>query len=151
MKLIVTTPTAIIVDVENVVHIRAEDRTGAFGVEPGHADFITLLPVSVVTWRDADGKESFVLVRGGVFSVHGGELVEIAARGAYREDELSELEGRALEELRKADESEDVADTSDKRMHLATIRQIERVLRSGRSARPAPPLLDRRGEGGDAF
>ena len=82
--------------------------------------------------------------------MHGGDLVEIAARGAYREDELSDLEDRALAELRKADESEDVAVTSDKRLHLATIRQIERVLRSGQPARAAPPLLDRRGEGGEA-
>ena len=45
---------------------RAEDRSGAFGIAPGHANFITLLPVSVVTWREANGKEGFVLVRGGV-------------------------------------------------------------------------------------
>ena len=33
-------------------HLRAEDDTGAFGILPGHADFLTVLAVSVVTWRD---------------------------------------------------------------------------------------------------
>ena len=43
MKLLVTTPLAVIVDVEDVRHIRADDETGAFGILPGHANFITVL------------------------------------------------------------------------------------------------------------
>jgi F-type H+-transporting ATPase subunit epsilon len=150
MNLVVTTPTSIVVCVDGVRLVRAEDATGAFGIAPGHADFLTLLPVSVVTWRQENGKERFVLVRGGVLSVHDGDRVEIAARGAYREDELEELGDRALEELRKADESEDVTRTTDTRIHLATMRLIERVLRSSRAAGPLPPILDRRGEAGEA-
>ena len=150
MNLIVTTPTSVVVDVSGVRHIRAEDRTGAFGIEPGHADFVTLMPVSVVTWKNEAGREAFVLVRSGVLTVQGGEHVEIAVRDAYKEDELAELDERALEELRKADESEDVTRTTDTRLHLATMRQIERVLRSGRAGTAAPPLLDRRRPEGEA-
>jgi F-type H+-transporting ATPase subunit epsilon len=150
MNLMVTTPTAIVAEVDGIRHIRAEDRTGAFGIAPGHADFVTLLPVSVVSWRANGGEEGFVLVRGGVLTVQGGEHVEIAARGAYREEDLAELGDRAIEELRKADEEEDVTRTVDTRLHLATMRQIERVLQAGRPDAP-PPLLDRRGEtGGEA-
>ena len=57
MKLTVTTPLAIVLDVEDVAHLRAEDETGAFGILPAHADFLTALAVSVVTWRDAKGVE----------------------------------------------------------------------------------------------
>jgi F-type H+-transporting ATPase subunit epsilon len=146
MNLIVTTPTAVVVDITDVRHIRAEDRTGAFGIEPGHADFVTLLPVSVISWTDASAREGFVLVRKGTLCVHGGDQVEIAVRGAYREDDLAELGRRAIEALEKADESEDIARTSDTLLHLATMRQIERVLKAGRDGGSAPPLLDRRGK-----
>ena len=57
MKLVVTTPLAIAVDDGDAAHLRAEDETGAFGVLPGHADFLTALSNSVVTWRDRAGGE----------------------------------------------------------------------------------------------
>jgi F-type H+-transporting ATPase subunit epsilon len=145
MKLVVTTPTALVEEVANLDHLRAEDETGAFGILPGHADFITVLPVSVVTWGGG-GREGFLLVRGGVLRVSGGKLVEIAARGAWREDQLEELGPSALEDLQRADETEDVTRTSDTRLHLATMRQVERVLRAGRDGPSVLPRLDRRAE-----
>lgn len=149
MNLMVTTPTSIVAEVDGIRHIRAEDRTGAFGISPGHADFVTLLTVSVLSWKTEDGEEGFLLVRGGVLTIQGGQHVEIAARGAYREEDLATLGERALQELQNADAEEDVSRTVDTRLHLATMRQIERVLRAGRPGAP-PPLLDRRGETGGA-
>jgi F-type H+-transporting ATPase subunit epsilon len=146
MRLVVTTPTKVVEDVERVRHIRAEDATGAFGILPGHADFVTVLPVSVVTWRNREDREGFVLVRGGVLSVRGGDRVEIAARGAYREEELAGLSEAALAELRQSEEVEELTRTADTRMHLAMMRQIERVLRAGREG-SAQPVLGRRSEG----
>ncbi|TCP39969.1 F0F1 ATP synthase subunit epsilon [Rhodovulum marinum] len=150
MRLVVTTPTALVEEVAGVRHIRAEDETGAFGILPGHADFVTVLPVSVVTWRGEDGGEGFVLVRGGVLTVRGGDLVEIAARGAYRADDLADLGDDALAALERLDVSEDEARTSETRLHLATMRQIERVLQSGRQGKSAPPSLDQRRADGSA-
>ena len=49
MRLIVTTPLAVIADASDITHLRAEDETGAFGILPGHADFLTALSVSVAT------------------------------------------------------------------------------------------------------
>ena len=57
MKLNVSTPLAIVVDVDDLAYLRAEDETGAFGILPGHADFLTALAVSVLTWRDRTGIE----------------------------------------------------------------------------------------------
>ncbi len=147
MKLVVTTPTSVVEEIDGIRHIRAEDETGAFGILPGHADFVTVLPVSVVTFA-CEEQKGFVLVRGGVLSVTGGDLVEIAARDAYRRDELEELGAHAVEELNRADESEDITRTADTRMYLAAMRQIEQVLRAGSKAQPAPPMLDRRREDG---
>ncbi len=140
MRLIVTTPTALVEDVEGVREVRAEDETGAFAIRPGHADFVTVLPVSIVTWRDA-AREGFVAVRRGVLSVRAGKLVEIAARGAYREDQLASLGDAALEELQQADDAEDVSRKSEARLHLATIRQIERMLRGGSDTSSLAPQL----------
>jgi len=65
VRLTVTTPLAIVIEVSDVVHLRAEDETGAFGILPGHADFLTALAVSVTSWRDERGLEHYVAVRGG--------------------------------------------------------------------------------------
>lgn len=146
MRLTVSTPTAIIADVEDVRHVRAEDETGAFGILPGHTDLVTVLPVSVVTWRDEDGREGFVLVRQGVMTVREGSRVEVAARGGYRDDELHGLSETVLEELRRADDDEHVTRTSDTRLHLATMRQVERVLRAERGDEAVPPRLSGRGD-----
>ena len=43
MRLTVTTPLAIVAEADDVAHLRAEDDTGAFGILPGHADFLTAL------------------------------------------------------------------------------------------------------------
>ena len=75
MKLLVTTPIEVVLDRHDVVHVRAEDETGAFGILPGHADFLTALEIGVVAWRDADHHEGYVAVRGGVLRVSGGSRV----------------------------------------------------------------------------
>jgi F-type H+-transporting ATPase subunit epsilon len=141
MRLVVSTPTAIVTDVDHVRHIRAEDETGAFGIMAGHADFLTVLPISVVTWDCGGGAEGFVLVRGGVLSVHGDAIVEIAARGAFSHDELALLGRDAIRDLERADEMEDISRTADTRLHLATMRQIERVLQAGGGSSSALPSL----------
>jgi F-type H+-transporting ATPase subunit epsilon len=92
-----------------------------------------------------------VLVRGGVLTVHDGRLVEIAARGAFRRDDLAALGRDAIREaLERADEMEDISRTSDTRLHLATMRQIERVLQAGRGDGSALPSLQPAGAEGEA-
>ena len=95
MRLLVTTPTSVVLDAGDVTHVRAEDETGAFGIQPGHADFITVLAISVVTWRNHRAEEHHLAVRGGVLTVRDGELVEIATREAVGEDTLGDL-GRVV-------------------------------------------------------
>jgi len=69
VRLTVATPLAIVIEVSDVAHLRAEDDTGAFGILPGHADFLTALAVSVASWRDDRGVEHHVAVRGGMLEV----------------------------------------------------------------------------------
>jgi F-type H+-transporting ATPase subunit epsilon len=51
MRLIITTPTAIALDASSVRHVRAEDASGAFGIEPGHADFLATLSFAAIAAR----------------------------------------------------------------------------------------------------
>ena len=143
MKLLVTTPMSVIVDAENVRHVRADDETGAFGILPGHADFITVLTVSVITWRNHMDEEHHVAVRGGVLAVRDGNLVEVATREAAGEDTLRRLGGAVLERFREEARAEKASRVSATRLHLAAIRQLQRYLESGRQTIPQgpPPVL----------
>ena len=40
MRLLITTPTAVVIDEQDVVAVRAEDESGSFGILNGHADFL---------------------------------------------------------------------------------------------------------------
>ena len=99
MRLTVATPLAIVVEADDVVHLRAEDETGAFGILPGHADFLTALAVSVASWRDERGVEHHIAVRGGMLEVRGGDTIAIASPEAVAGDDLHRLEVEVLAAL----------------------------------------------------
>jgi F-type H+-transporting ATPase subunit epsilon len=129
MRLIVTTPTAIALDESSVRHVRAEDATGGFGIEPGHADFLTTLSICVVRWRNGGGVEHYLAVRGGVLRVREGKLVEIATREAVVDDDLGHLRGEVLATMTQGIEDERSARSGVLSLEQAAIRQIYRYLR----------------------
>jgi F-type H+-transporting ATPase subunit epsilon len=136
MKLIVTTPLSVVVDVDGVRHVRAEDETGAFGILRGHADFLTVLAISVITWRGTDGAEHNVAVRGGVLTVRGGNTVEVATRAAVAGDDLDALRQEVLTWFKDEAAAEEESRVGAERLHLAAIRQIQKYLEAG--AHPVP-------------
>jgi F-type H+-transporting ATPase subunit epsilon len=136
MKVVVTTPLSVVVDVDGVVHVRAEDESGAFGILQGHADFLTVLAISVVTWRDEGGSEYNVAVRGGVLMVRNGNRVEIATRAAVAGDDLEALQAEVSSWFRDEAEAEEESRVSAGRLHLAAIRQIQKYLEAGRQPVP---------------
>jgi len=139
MKLTVTTPLAIITKADNVAHLRAEDDTGAFGILRGHADFLTALAISVVSWRDDRGSEHHIAVRGGMLAVSGGDAITIATREAVADDDLHRLQTEVLASFQRRHEEEVTARTDAQRLYLAAIRQIYQFLRPDRLG-PAPRL-----------
>ncbi|MEZ5556930.1 MAG: F0F1 ATP synthase subunit epsilon [Pseudomonadales bacterium] len=144
MRLLVTTPTELVVDASDVHHVRGEDETGAFGILPGHADFLTVLAISVISWRNGDGNTHHVAVRGGVLTVRDGSQVEVATREAVGEDTLQRLGDAVLQRFRDEAVAESESRVGTTRLHLATIRQLQRFLESDRQPRPlgAPPDLE---------
>jgi F-type H+-transporting ATPase subunit epsilon len=132
MRLLITTPTAVVVDDPDVVAVRAEDETGSFGILDHHADFLTVLTVSVVAWHRADGRRRYCAVRRGVLRVNGGSEVAVATREAIVGDDLDHLEQEVLTQLRSALDAERTARTESMQLQMKAIRQIIRYLRPER-------------------
>lgn len=132
MKLTVTTPFAVVIDTDDVTHLRAEDETGAFGILPGHADFLTALTLSVANWRGRDGRQHYVALRGGVLEVRDGRTIAIATREAVPGDDLTKLEAEVLSRFRRQAAEEKAARMDAQRLYLAAIRQISRFARRER-------------------
>jgi len=140
MRLVVTTPTAIALDESSVRHVRAEDPSGAFGIESGHADFLTTLSICVVRWRDGGGLEHYIAVRGGVLRVREGKVVEIATRDAVVDDDLGHLRGEVLTAMAQNVETEQSVRSGVLALEHAAIRQIYRYLRpTDRPLKAGPP------------
>lgn len=139
MRLVITTPMAVVADVADVVHVRAEDETGSFGILEHHDEFLTALAVSVVSWRLASGRECHCGVRGGVLSVSGGEEVAIATRQAVMGDDLGQLAEKVVAELKREAQQEEAAWAHSARMRLRVLRELSRSTAVD-GARPRHPF-----------
>ena len=129
MRLIITEPTRVVVEHDDVVSVRAEDGSGGFGILDGHADLITVLTNSVVAWRHADGRAGFCAVRHGVLNVAGGTQVAVATRQAQLGDDLATLEHAVRARFQAELDAERRARVAATKLHTAAIRQFVKALR----------------------
>jgi len=129
MRLRITTPLAVLVDEEGVLALRAEDRSGGFGILPGHAEFLTSLAISVVSWKQADGGTRHCAVRGGILMVMAGQEIGIATREGVLGEDLATLHQDILVRFHADAEAERVEHIAQVQLHLSAIRQIMRHLR----------------------
>ncbi len=131
MRLRIITPLFVVVDEDGVLALRAEDATGSFGILPRHADFLTRLAISVVSWESSDGTRHHCAVRRGVLSVIAGRDIAIATREAVQGDDLATLDKTVLNRFRADIEAERAEHVESTRLQLNAIRQIMRHLRPG--------------------
>jgi F-type H+-transporting ATPase subunit epsilon len=129
VRLLITTPSAVVVDLDGVVAVRAEDDSGEFGILPHHAEFVTALAISVVGWRRKGGQAAYCAVRGGLMTVTNGETVSIATREAVTGDDLQTLEALVHTRLAAEAEEERQARTHAEQLRVQAIRQIIGYLR----------------------
>jgi len=132
MRLVITTSTTVVIDDPDVIGVRAEDESGSFGILNGHADFLTALTVSVVSWHHTDDRRRFCAVRRGILSVTNGSEVAIATREAIPSDDPDRLEQVVLAEFSKALDAERTARTESLQLQMKAIKQIVRYLRPDR-------------------
>ena len=132
MRLLITTPTTVVVDEADVGAVRAEDESGSFGILDGHDDLLTALTVSVVSWHRTGAQRHFCAVRRGILSVSGGREVAIATQEAITGDDLDRLEQTVLAEFRQKADVERTARIRGLELQMKAIRQIVRYLRPER-------------------
>jgi F-type H+-transporting ATPase subunit epsilon len=140
MMLRIIIPTALVGAFDDVVHVRAEDASGAFGILDRHADFLSVLETSVVSWRRVGGAEGHCAVRGGVLAVSGGARITIATREAVLGDDLVHLEVDVLEAFRQTTADEQSSRAGAACLQLAALCRILDYLRPGRTAGARLPL-----------
>ena len=129
MRLRIVTPLSVIVDEDGVLGLRAEDASGSFGVLPRHADFLTSLAISVVSWQRSDASRRYCAVRRGVLTVTGGQDIAIATREAVVGDDLATLDQTVLARFRADLDIERTEHVESTRLQLNAIRQMMRHLR----------------------
>ncbi len=135
MRLRIITPLTVVVDEDGILALRAEDASGSFGILPGHADFLTSLTISVVSWKGTGAISHFCAVRRGVFTVTGGQAISIATREAILGDDLTTLDQKVLTRFRADIETDRMEHVESTRLQLNAIRRIMLHLRpDGRSA-----------------
>ncbi|WP_422002348.1 F0F1 ATP synthase subunit epsilon [Reyranella sp.] len=129
MRLLIATPTEVVVDEPDVRSVRAEDESGGFGILDRHDDFLTALTISIVSWERRDGRRGFCAVRRGVLSVVDGKEVAVATREAIADDDLDRLETGVLAAFSRRSDDERAARTEGLQLQMRVIRQIVRYLR----------------------
>lgn len=150
LHLTISTPMEVLVDEPAARSVRAEDESGGFGILPGHTDFLTVLPASVVRWQGPDAALHFCALRGGLMTVADGSTVAIACRDGIPGDDLAALEGEVAQ-LRQAEKDADRrARVEQTRLHADAVRQLMRFLQPGRAGtlEHPPALLRAREERG---
>lgn len=131
MRLRITTPLAVVVEADAVQIVSAEDASGGFGIQPHHADFLTSLAVSVVSWKDSAGVRHYCAVHGGVLTVTGGHEVAITTREAILGDDLATLDQAILDRFGADEAAERAGRVDSTKLQLRAIREIVRHLQPG--------------------
>jgi F-type H+-transporting ATPase subunit epsilon len=136
MRLRIVTPLSVVIDEDGVLALRAEDATGSFGILPRHADFLTSLVVSVVSWESSNETRHYCAVRRGVLSVIGGHDIAVATREAVPGDDLTTLDEMILRRFRADTETQRAEYVESTRLHLDAIRRIMSHLRPNQHGGP---------------
>ena len=131
LHLVLSSLGQVLVDATGVTSLRAEDASGGFGLWPGHADFLTVLGVGVVSWKDRDGMWHHCAVRRGVLTLRRGAELSIATREAIAGDDLNQLENEVLAQLIQHQQTEDDSRRQVKQLEVRTLRELVRPTNRG--------------------
>jgi F-type H+-transporting ATPase subunit epsilon len=90
---------------KEIQRIRLKDGTGFFGIMKDHTDFLTVLEPSLCYYTDAEGKEFFLAIDGGILSIREG-VVTLTSREVYESGDADKLAAIIHSAVVKRDESE---------------------------------------------
>jgi F-type H+-transporting ATPase subunit epsilon len=133
LHLVLSSQGAVLVDRADVQSLRAEDASGGFGLWPGHADFLTVLGVGVLSWRCGPAEDApwqHCAVRRGVLTMRRGCELEVATREAVLGDDLVQLEREVMTRLAQRQQTEDEARRQAHELEIRALRQLVRPAES---------------------
>lgn len=133
LRLQISTPRQVLIELDDVVAFRGEDASGSFGLLGGHEDLLTVLQPTVLRWRRVSGEQGCCAVQGGVLSLSGQQL-RIACRDGHVGARLEELEAGVQQAHQFQVDSERQARVEHLRLHTQAVRQLVRYLRPEASA-----------------
>jgi len=90
---------------KKIGYIRLKDKTGFFGVMKGHEDFMTALVSSLGYYTDAGGRERFIAVDSGIFSVREG-VATLLSKEIFESEDAEKLAKTIEYAFSKREESE---------------------------------------------
>ncbi len=124
----VRTPSSLIIEAP-VRSIRAEDRQGWFGILPGRAEIVSVLPVGLILYQD-DAGEGYIAIGGGLLHGTGFEC-RVMVREALTSRDLDTL-GAELERYaaRRRERREREREVIDELTREALLRMAEGARRS---------------------
>ncbi len=128
LRLQISTPRQVLIELDDVVAFRGEDASGSFGLLGGHEDLLTVLQPTVLRWRRVSGEQGYCAVQGGVLSLSGQQL-RIACRDGHVGARLDELEAGVQQAQQAQVDSERQARVEHLRLHTQAVRQLVRYLR----------------------
>ena len=128
------TPAQTILD-EEIISLIAEDRSGYFGIEAGHVNFLTVLAPTILRYRTSDQREHYIAINGGILKVEKG-AVTIGAREALAGEDMGRLEAALYLEMGKEVSDEKMTRVSLERIGIMMMRHFLSFERIGR---PGPP------------
>ena len=102
-RLRIVTPAGIFS--RDITLLRLKDESGFFGIMKGHIDFLTVLVPSLCYYLDENGKEMFLAVDEGIFSVRGG-VATLTSREIFESgdaEKLAELIESSFQERKKSE------------------------------------------------
>lgn len=126
MHLVLSGLGEVLVDAHGVQSVRAEDASGGFGLWPGHADFLTVVGVGVLSWQDHAGVWHHCAVRRGVLTMRNGVELKVATREAIAGDDLDRLEQDVLIQLTQRQNAEDETRRQVRQLEVRTLRELVR-------------------------
>lgn len=125
-RLTIVTPRRIVE--RDITRIRLKDETAYFGIMREHADFVTVLVPSLGYYLDAEGRETFLAVDGGILSVRRG-AVTLTSRQVYEGDTAEKLAAIIDGTVARRRESEGALTAMLERIERSFIEKAARVLK----------------------
>ena len=135
LRLQISTPQQVLLDLDDVVSFRGEDASGCFGLLAGHEDFLTVLQPTVLRWRRSSGEQGFCAVQGGVLSLRR-QVLRVACRDGLVDSRLETLEAGVHRAQQTQIESGRQARVEHVRLHTQAVRQLVRYLRPAQGVEP---------------